>query len=111
MRKIPDITVSRDDVVVEGLTFRRSLFGRSAWLVDWRSTVVPELRGRSRLLSDARVGVGQLGCDSFPFVVNWRGDRRRPTIFSHVGSARTVEPLLQALDMPLDMPLDSPNHC
>lgn len=79
MPRVPDITTSRDDIVVGEVRHRPgvlSLFGES-WEVRWRSATDEDLYGISVLNAGQTSGSACLGDVPFTFLVRWREEFRR----------------------------------
>ena len=80
MPRVPDITTSRNDIVVDEVRHRPrvlSLFGVESWEVRWRCVSHHDLHGISVLTADQTYGSASLGGVAFSFLVNWREDLRR----------------------------------
>lgn len=81
MRKVPDITTSHPDIVVDEVRHRApflGFIGEERWEVCWRCVSDPRLRGRTLLGAGTLGGSAALGSVDFTFVIRWRENRRRP---------------------------------
>ena len=68
MPRVPDITTSDSEIVVDEVRHRPrvlSLFGEESWEVRWRCA------------SDGSLGSAEVGGVAFSFLVRWREDLRR----------------------------------
>jgi len=80
MRRVPDITTSHRDIVVDEIRHRAPLLGfigQERWEVRWRCVSNPRLRGRTCLTAGTLGGSAALGGVNFTFVIRWRENRRR----------------------------------
>lgn len=104
MRQVPDITTSRDDIVVDDISYRRPLFGllgTERWNVTWRCVSDPRVRGEAVLQADVRYGRASLGGESFSFAVRWREDRRRAvSLFNDDRPVKGASPSLHLVEAP-----------
>ncbi len=102
MREVPDITISRDDVVVDSVIYRPAvlgLFGRPRWQVCWRSATQPGLLHCQLIDRDCRAGSAVLGDQPFSFLVRWRADRRRSILKRYDEDMVTPQTVLQLAEI------------
>ncbi len=102
MREVPDITTSRDDVVVDSVTYRPGLlglFGRPRWRVCWRLVAQPTRIQCLLIDRDCRAGSAAIDGLPFSFLVRWRGDRRR-RVLQRSEDMVTPRAVMQLADVP-----------
>jgi len=103
MREVPEISVSRSDVVVDSISFRApflGLFGKPRWRICWRSTHNPRLRHWEVISRSCDSGSGELAGRAFSFSVRWRPDRRRYIGRRQARDVVTPHSVMQLADCP-----------
>lgn len=90
MHEIPDITVDREDIIIDEIRSRKPFFRSPQWSVIWRSINDTDLRGLTVLTRDVCAGMGALGETRFGFTINWREDLRRRVLFDDESMGEAV---------------------